>query len=103
MADTCRCHLPLDAPDGPHWWPSRDPEPGPEVQAVALLGCGPSFLRYGRVPGGWRTQGAAASYTNSTPPQPWAKLGRCWDGVEHAAVDVTTTVPPERHRAGERA
>lgn len=53
MADVCRCHLPVDPPDntGPHWWPSRHPEPDTTVQAVALVGQDPAFLRAERRPG----------------------------------------------------
>lgn len=32
------CHLPLDPPDGPHRWPSRDPEPATTVRVVARYG-----------------------------------------------------------------
>ncbi|MGI9001268.1 MAG: hypothetical protein ACR2GH_06335 [Pseudonocardia sp.] len=79
----------MDSPEGPHWWASRDPEPGPEVLAVALLGRDPGFLRSVRVLGGWHTRGAAATYADLALPEPWAQVGCCWDGVEHPVLDVT--------------
>ena len=49
LIEHCRCHRPLSSPDGRHWWPYRDAEPGPEVQVVALYGDEPGFLRMERV------------------------------------------------------
>jgi hypothetical protein len=51
---TCRCGLQL-APipaDQQHWLLSRDPEPGPEVKAVAICGQDPAILRSERIAGG---------------------------------------------------
>jgi len=90
---TCRCHLPLDPPAEPHWWPSRDPEPDPDVRIVALHGETPTLLRDVRVTEGWHTEGVAATHPDATPPRPWPRIGRCWDGVEHPVVDVTARVP----------
>jgi len=92
VADTCRCHLPFDPPLGPHWWPSRDPEPGLNVRAVALYGQTPTFLHRARALGGWRSQGAAANHPAATPPTPWASIGQCWAGTRHAVVDVTAQI-----------
>jgi hypothetical protein len=90
MIPACRCGLLLTAPPNDHHWlPSRDPEPGPHVQAVALCGQDPAILRSERTPGGWRSQGAAAIYPDDTPPKPWERVGRCWDGREHPVRDVT--------------
>lgn len=91
MADRCRCHLPLVPPTdtGPHWWPSRDPEPDPTVQAVTLVGQQPTFLRTERRGGKWYTAGAAAAHPESPQAKGWGDVGRCWDGIEHAVIDVT--------------
>ncbi len=89
----CRCGLPIDPPTGPHWLPSRDPEPGAHVLAVALCSHEPAILRYERVAGGWRSNGAAAIYPNHTPPKPWQRVGLCWDGREHPVRDVTGATP----------
>jgi hypothetical protein len=90
VARACRCGLLLTPlPDADHWLPSRDPEPGPHVQAVALCGQDPTILRSERTPDGWRSQGAAAVYPDHTPPKPWERVGRCWDGREHPVRDVT--------------
>lgn len=70
MADRCRCHLPLDPPDGPYWWPSRDPEPAAAVRVVACYGQDPKLLRAERVDGGWHTEGAFAIHPEHTPPRP---------------------------------
>jgi hypothetical protein len=86
---SCRCRLPLDPPDGRYWLPSQHPDPGPEVvQAVAICGQDPALLRWERVDGGWRCQGAAA-VPYETPPKPWDRVGRCWDGTQHPVHDVT--------------
>jgi hypothetical protein len=82
MTRVCRCGLPLDPPDSPHWLPSRDPEPGPDVQAIALCHRDPAILRHERTLGGWRSDGAAAIYPQHTPAKPWRGVGRCWDGRE---------------------
>jgi hypothetical protein len=90
MTRFCRCGLPVDPPgSAAHWWPSRDPEPGPEVQAVALCHRDPAILRHERTLGGWRSDGAAAIYPEHTPAKPWRWVGRCWDGREHPVRDVT--------------
>ncbi|MDQ3578073.1 MAG: hypothetical protein M3443_10840 [Actinomycetota bacterium] len=91
MADVCRCHLPVDPPDGcgPHWWPSRHPEPATSVQAVALVGRDPRFLRVERRGGQWYSAGLGAAHPESPQPKGWGDVGRCWNGVEHAVVDVT--------------
>ncbi len=90
MADQeCRCGLSLDPQVALSWWPRTDPEPGPEVRAVALYGQDPGFLRRVRVVGGWRTEGAGAAHPECTPPSPWAEVGRCWPQVAHPVVDVT--------------
>jgi len=94
MADTCRCHLPLDPPFGPHWLPVRDLEPGPQVLAVALHGQSPTFLRRVRVFGGWHSEGLAAAHPEVTPPTPWVEVGRCWADEQHAVVDVTEPIEP---------
>ncbi len=86
MADTCRCHLPVDPPlDLPHWWPCRDPEPAKHVVAVAMYGQQPAFLRRVRVPGGWHTQGG------------WGEPSRC-----HAAEAVGGRRPLLGWRAARR-
>lgn len=87
----CRCHLPLDAPDEPHWWPVRDAEPGPGVQVVVLQGQDPFFLRRVRRPGGWHTEGHGAAYPEFTPPKPWADTGLCWAGNNHPVIDATSS------------
>ncbi len=89
MAETCRCHLALDAPDGPHWWPSREPEPDTGVAAVAVAGQDPGFLRAERRPDGWHTEGHAAAYPEVTPSHGWDDVGRCWAGAHHPVVDVS--------------
>jgi len=88
LGETCRCHRPLDAPPGSHWWPHRDPAPDERVQAVAIYRENPAFLRRVRVSGGWKTEGAGACHTAHTPPRPWAETGRCWAGTNHAVVEV---------------
>jgi hypothetical protein len=90
MIRACRCGLLLTPPPDVHYWlPSRDPEPGPHVRAVALCGQDPGILRTERTPGGWHSQGAAAIYPEHTPAKPWKHVGRCWDGREHPVRDVT--------------
>jgi hypothetical protein len=90
MSSGSRCGLPLHPPDGRYWLPSRDPEPGPEVQAVALCGQDPAILRCERTSGGWRFQGVAA-VPHCTPPKPWYRVGHCWDSCEHPVYDVTSS------------
>jgi hypothetical protein len=85
----CRCHRPLSAPDGPHWWPHQDAEPPDRVGVVAIYGEDPGFLRRVRVAGGWRTMGSGACHAGSGPPRPWEDLGACWAGAIHPVVDVT--------------
>jgi len=92
MADTCRCHLPLDPPFDRHWLPWRDPEPDSLVLAVALYGHDPAFLRRVRVTGGWHGQGSGSNHPQCTPPKPWADTGRCWAGEQHPVVDVSDFV-----------
>jgi hypothetical protein len=90
MIRDCRCGLPLaPPPNEPHWLPTRDPEPGPHVQAVALCGQDPEILRSERAPGGWRTRGAANSYADCTPPRSWEHVGFCWNRRDHPVRDVT--------------
>lgn len=33
---------------------------------------------------GWHTEGAATPHPELTPSEPWAKVGRCWDGADHS-------------------
>lgn len=94
----CRCHLPLAPPDGPHWWPQRDPEPGERVLAVALYGQDAGFLRLVRLRGRWYRRGSGANHPDATGPVPWANAGRCWDGAHHAVVDATGLVPSGEQR-----
>ncbi len=89
MADTCRCHLPLDPPFDRHWLPWRDPEPELAVLTVALYGHDPAFLRRVRVPGGWLSQGSGACHPGCIPPNQWQDIGWCWAGVQHPVVDAT--------------
>jgi hypothetical protein len=89
MADTCRCHLPFDPPDGPHWWPRRGREPGPHVRAVASYGADPGFLRWDRTAGGWHCEGSGANHPDCTPAVSWPRVGCCWAGTDHPVVDVT--------------
>jgi len=84
----CPCHRALLGPDQPHWWPLRDPEPGPEVRVVVLYGDHPDFLRMVRVPTGWHAQGAAAPHPDRTPPEPWLAVGRCWAGSQHPVINA---------------
>ena len=101
--DICRCHRPLSPPPGPHWWPQRDPQPGPEVRVVAIYGENPEFLRRVRLNGGWRTAGSGAAHPDCTPPGPWLRTGQCWAGADHPVVDVTdqgSLRPPRRLPAG---
>src|SRR5688572_5535882 len=100
MSRGCRCGLPLDPPDGPHWVPSRDPDPGSAVAAVALYGRDPVILRSERVRGGWRSQGAAAIYPEHSPPKPWRSVGHCWNGREHPVCDVTMWLRLQRPDEG---
>jgi len=93
MADTCRCHRPFDPPNGPHWWPQRDPEPALDIRAVAIYGDAPAFLRQVRTSGGWHCQGSGANHPDHTPPIPWRRAGRCWAGTYHPVVDVTDHQP----------
>ncbi|MGH3567177.1 MAG: hypothetical protein ACRDRH_14330 [Pseudonocardia sp.] len=86
----------MSPPDGRHWWPYRDAEPGPEVGVVVLYGDEPGFLRMERVDGGWHSQGVAAPYPELTPPQPWAATGRCWAGAAHPVMDATQHITPQR-------
>jgi len=87
----CRCHLPLGPPEASTacWWPSRSPEPDTTVQAVALAGQDPGFLRTERRGRYWFTAGAAAAHPDHPQPKGWGEVGRCWNGAEHAVVDVT--------------
>ncbi len=86
---SCRCHRPLSAPEGRHWWPRRDAEPDSSVTTVAVHGEDPWFLHRVRVDGGWHTRGAGSCYAESSPPKPWNQIGTCWAGAEHPVVDVT--------------
>lgn len=95
----CRCHLPLAPPDGPHWWPQRDPEPDERVLAVALYGQNPSLLRLVRLRDGWHRRGWGANHLDATPPVPWTGAGQCWAGVHHAAVDATDLVAGAEQRS----
>jgi hypothetical protein len=90
MIRACRCGLLLTPPQNAHHWlPSRDPEPSAHVQAVALCGQNPAILGSERTAEGWRSRGAAAAYPDHTPPKPWDRVGRCWNGNEHPVRDVT--------------
>lgn len=100
MTRRCRCGLPLNPPDGPHWVPSRDPDPGSAVAAVALCGRDPAILRSERVPGGWGSRGAAATYAEHSPPKPWPAVGHCWNGREHPVCDVTSSLQLLRPHQG---
>ena len=92
MSRSCRCGLPLEPPDGRYWQPtSGDPEPGPDVQALAICRQDPALLRWERVDGGWQCHGAlAAPYP--TPPKPWVQVGHCWARGKHHVVDVTSSL-----------
>ncbi len=94
---SCRCHRPLRPPSGQHWYPQLDPEPGPRVQAVALHGDDPQYLRRVRVPGGWHGRGHAANHPDATPPVAWAQTGQCWAGHEHPVIDVTAALSDSGH------
>jgi len=94
-AERCRCRRPLTPPDGPHWWPHRDPEPGPEVRVVVVHGDKPHLLRSVRVDGGWHAEGFAAPHPDHTPPEPWSATGRCGFRVQHPVVDATPYPTPE--------
>jgi hypothetical protein len=88
MVERCRCHRPFTTNE--HcWWPLRDPEPGPQVQVVVLVGDDPGFLRMERVPGGWHGRGAGAPHPELTGPEPWSAVGRCWDRRQHPVLDAT--------------
>ncbi len=103
----CRCQLPLVSPDGPHWWPQRDPEPGERVLAVALYGEDAGFLRLVRLLGRWYRRGSGANHPDVTEPVPWANAGQCWAEAHHAVVDATGLIPSGEQRprvvAGEAA
>lgn len=86
----CQCHRELAGPKAPHWRPIRDPEPGAEVRAVAFAEDDPAVLQMVRAPGGWHAEGVAAPHPELTGLEPWALVGQCWAGSEHAVVDVTT-------------
>ncbi|MBV9312128.1 MAG: hypothetical protein JO100_00005 [Pseudonocardia sp.] len=94
----CRCHRSFSLPEGAYWRPMRDPEPGPQVQAVAFVGDDPAVLQMVRVPEGWHGQGVAAHHPELTAPEPWAVVGQCWASQEHPVVDVTGW--PQRGRPG---
>jgi len=89
QAATCRCHRPLSAPEGRHWWPRRDAEPDSSIEMVAVHGEDPWFLHRVRMADGWRTHGAGSCYAESSPARPWAQIGTCWAGADHPVVDVT--------------
>lgn len=94
---TCRCHRSFTAPDGTeHWLPTKDPEPGPEIQVLAFCGDDPAVLRMVRVPGGWHGEGIAAPHPELSGPEPWAVVGQCWSGQEHPVVAVSTYRPRRR-------
>jgi len=102
MADRCRCGLPLDPPNGRHWWPARDTEPDATVRSVVMVGQQPDHLRAERVDDGWHTRGLLANHAEHTPPRPWSELGRCWAGTKHAVVeaaDSAITAAPSARRA----
>ncbi len=94
-AERCRCRRPLTPPEGQHWWPHRDPEPGPEVRVVVVWGDKPHVLRSVRVEDGWHAQGFAAPYPEHTPPEPWTATGRCGAGSQHPVVDATYYLAPQ--------
>jgi mRNA interferase MazF len=59
------------------------------VRAVALAGQQPTFLRAERRGGAWFSAGLGAAHPDSPQPKAWGAVGLCWDGTEHAVVDVT--------------
>lgn len=89
----CRCHLPLTRPSprtrGERWWlPHEDDDPGAPIMTVVRLGEQPHLYRWVRRPDGmWESHGKMVNfYTDITPPHPWAEIGRCWAGHEHAVL-----------------
>jgi len=57
------------------WYPDRDPEPGPEVLAVAVAGTAPSWRRWERTPEGWSFRGVEARHARYTPARRWYQVG----------------------------
>ncbi len=114
MIALCRCGLPVDVsgevPDGkPFWYPENDPEPGPEVTAVAMVGRHPAFYYYERDIDGWQIEGLLAGHGEDVTPIAWQDVGACWAGSRHpvVAVEEPPAEPPaesaaDRDRSGLR-
>jgi len=89
MMAQCRCGLPVEVSDEERcWYPEHDPEPGPEVTAVALVGRHPAFHYYEREMGGWQIEGLLAVYGEDMVPITWSEVGTCWAGSRHPVVAV---------------
>ena len=54
-----------------------------------MAGRDPALLRSERTGNGWRTAGLFAAHPGHLTPKGWGDVGRCWDGVEHAVIDIT--------------
>jgi len=59
---------------------------------VARAGDNPRSMHLVRLGEGWSEHGSRVCYPDVLQPMPWAKVGRCWDGVHHAVVDATNAV-----------
>jgi hypothetical protein len=91
VSDRCRCLLSFDPPSDQPWWlPTVDLEPGPDVQAVAIVGDDPRMRRVVRVPGGWEPVGIMVDfYEELTEPMAWHAVGLCSFHKPHPVIAVT--------------
>jgi hypothetical protein len=91
VRDRCGCLLPFEPPNDQQWWlPTEHPEPGPDVQAVAVVGDDPRLRRVVRVPGGWEPVGIMVNfYEELTEPMMWEKVGVCALTKPHPVIAVT--------------
>jgi hypothetical protein len=83
--------LSVDPPSAQQWWlPTEHPEPGLDVQAVAVVGDDPRMRRVVRVPGGWEPVGIMANFyaAEFIEPMPWERVGLCALTKPHPVIAV---------------
>lgn len=82
----CWCGLDLEPPAGTECWqPDLDPEPGPQVYAVAICGESPLARRAVRREdhAGWQTTGTHIAPPDKAITWHWSEVGRCPAGGLH--------------------
>jgi hypothetical protein len=83
--------LSFEPPSDQQWWlPTEHPEPGPDVQAVTIVGDDPRLRRVIRVPGGWEPVGIMVSFYSADfiEPMTWDKVGLCALAKPHPVIAV---------------